>query len=224
MKKSIAFLLVIALSLSILVTPISAAYNTSSNNTSEVYVSEELNTLFTRLITDEKVTVTYESLDGNERHVVVNDNGQLYIDGCLIETFAVSKIAPPTGMIGERFYADSDINWGDFSEKEYKINTGGKPLETIAAMIGVLIPGVGMGLILQLINTSVEKFAGAADYILLTHRVRFGSDNDYTYFEEYIDIVDDKGNVWVDNARVRYMKEPLYGASSFLVTRWLALA
>ena len=106
-KQLIAFLLVVCL---IILIPING-YASYLSISKQVFTDDVLGDFtLERIIEKDKVTVYAKSLDGTILHTAINENGELSLDGEIINTNIIN-----TSYLNEKNaigYTRSSINWG----------------------------------------------------------------------------------------------------------------
>lgn len=82
----------------------------------EIYTNEEEGYTLTRIIDKTKVTVLVKSLDGSVEHIIVNDNGKLYLDEYLIKEsiYDTSNLADDFNGKISNLTSTSSISWGNW--------------------------------------------------------------------------------------------------------------
>lgn len=148
----------------------------------EIYTNEEEGYTLTRIIDKTKVTVLVKSLDGSVEHIIVNDNGKLYLDEYLIKEsiYDTSNLADDFNGKISNLTSTSSISWGNWQYTDLDpIPTGGLTTAIIASMIAAAAPWVA----LRVIAAVVSVVAGKYDEVQIEMRVRYGEDDRYFYYE-----------------------------------------
>ncbi len=159
-------------------------------SSSDIYVNEEENYMLERVVDKTKVTVFVKSLSGDTQHVVVNDNGSLYLDGELLqeETYNDMILLNSKQLlnIGQPSTYASD-NWGRWSTTwlgPYK--TGGLSVAVIAGIISAVAPWVS----LRAAAAAWAVVAAKADTIKIKTRIRWKSTPGYLHYQRQTSIHD----------------------------------
>jgi len=158
------------------------------SNSKEFYTDENLNFTLERIIDNGKVTVFVKSPDGSIQHTLINDNGKVYLDGKVIDKNLINNLYSKSSNL----YKSSSISWGPWQSSYQTINTGGLGTAIIAGLIAVYCPYVPI----TVIAVIAAAVAGKYDTVGINIRIRYGSDDEYYYYERYTDFYGDGEHIY----------------------------
>jgi hypothetical protein len=173
-KQLIAFLLVVCL---ISLIPING-YASDLSSSKQVFTDDVLGDFtLERIIEKDKVTVYAKSLDGTILHTAINENGELSLDGEIINTNIIN-----TSYLNEKNaigYTRSSINWGPWQYSELEFDSDGKNTAAILTILSALSPWVTLSVLIYV----ASDIAGNYDNVQIGIWIRYGSDDTYFYYE-----------------------------------------
>lgn len=118
--------------------------------------------------------------------IVVNSHGTLIVNG---QYFANLD---DYNTIGARYNSSSisalAADWGNWIPFNQRVETGGLPVSIVATVICASAPWVSVRIIAGVIGSLANS-----DYYIISGKIRYKSDAQYTYYERYTNIINDKG-------------------------------
>ena len=148
-----------------------------------VYQNENLNGELTRTVkADGMIISEWRGADGEVACTILYPGGRLYADGKLVGVLSVEQNRSSNEIGIYRLFAlPNNINWGNWTNFSEKIHTGGQPAAVITSMIGIVCPeGIP-----QLTADMITQIQLSYDYLELRGRIRYGTDETYSYFQRY---------------------------------------
>lgn len=148
----------------------------------EVYIDEQGQFVLTKTQNEGVITVTYKSLIDEEQYTVVNNRGNLYLDGVLIGK-GLSNAYVDNSVLNEKksLFATSSIKWGKWQNFSERINTGGKKAGAISAALAAAAPWVPI----RLISGFALLVQSSYSYVTIAGKIRYGTEGDYLHYERY---------------------------------------
>jgi hypothetical protein len=187
MKRKLVILLTAFLIVSTLPLNVYAVQGDFSNS-KEIYTDENLNFTLERVIDSGKVTVFVKSPDRSTQHTIINDNGKLYLDGKEINNNLANNLYSKSLNLD----TSSSISWGPWQTSYQTIDTGGLSTAVIAAIIAAAAPWVPV----RVVAAVASAVAGKYDTLGIKIQIRYGSDDQYYYYERYTDFYGDGEHIY----------------------------
>ena len=181
-KKFISFLLAICL-ISLMQLNVYASDLSSNKQTVE---GERLGDYtFERIFENGKVLAYVKALDGTILHKAINENGKVFLDGELINTEKI--ITTNLYENSPLEFILSSIEWGSWNYSYESVDVTGLEAKAIAAIFLVYFHWAGISIIYDLASI----VAGQYDTVDFEFKIRYGTDDEYLYYQRYTTIYGD---------------------------------
>ncbi|WP_313346356.1 hypothetical protein [Sedimentibacter sp.] len=188
-KRFLTFLLTICL---ICLFPINVyAAQVDLSNNIEIYADKLLEDYtFERVIGNGSVTVFIKSMDGTVQHILINNNGNIYLDGELIN----NRIINNAYAYDENSLSNTieSITWGPWQSSYQEIETGGLTTVIIAGLILLFAPWISV----KVAAVIAGAVAGKYDIVGIDIEIRYGTDDEYLHYQRYTDFYGDGEHVY----------------------------
>lgn len=177
-RKVLSCLLIICLSLTCI--PFNAF--AEEVKSTETFTVKELGVIYERTIENDKIIVNILSLDGKVLHTIEKIGEYGYLDGELVyqENSNIDKFGINSLMTTTK---SKSVDWGSWSSKTEiaDFKTGGLTTVIIAGFIVAYAPQVS----LTVAGIIAGAAAGMYKKITIKVKIRYGSDDEYQYYERY---------------------------------------
>lgn len=186
MKKVLSLILSFAFILSIGTISVSANANNTKDAAREECYLEEFGGTLVRYTEGSAVVVKWipEAVD-SEIVTIVNHDGVISIDNEILYTLVEADV--PINH-SPALTAATDVSWGTWQTFSERVNTGGVPVVIAAGIIAAAAPWVAV----RVIAAAIGGIA-SSEYYTISGKLRYGSDDDYFYYQRYTSIQTDTG-------------------------------
>lgn len=149
----------------------------------ETYTSKQLGVTFERIVEEDKVIVNIKSPDGVIIHTLMDYAEKIYLDGNVISTNDHNNFNKLNiDVLKADLTSNDDINWGSWRLNTITtIETGGYSTAIIAGLIALYAGWCPLGAIAAIASIT----AGMYDELEIKVMIRYGTDDEYEYYQRY---------------------------------------
>lgn len=155
-----------------------AGENGAESEIAETYTDLENQYTLERVKENDKVIIYVKSLDGSIQHILTNENGIVKMDGYFVGQSYSNSL--PWNASSTTLNSTRAVQWGDWSANDSgDISTGGLSVAIIGGLVAAFAPWAT----LKVVGVVAAAIAGKYDTLLITWQIRYGFDEQYSYYE-----------------------------------------